>query len=131
MLKQLGISEGEGRAFEALEGDKYKLKAKSPLPKPAICIPRFEETELAEASTGSNEKVAPSTPVQTEAELADLVEEIGRAGDKVRSLKSSGAPKDEISAAVEVLLGLKAKLPAGHELNQKPMKKTKQKASAA
>eukprot|EP00962_Isochrysis_galbana_P036412 scaffold12586_cov132-Isochrysis_galbana.AAC.2 len=131
MLEQLGVPAGEGRAFGAIEGMGHQLQAEAPLPSPKIVIPRFEEEEGA-AGAAAARSDPPSPPQLTEAELAEVVAEVGRAGNRVRELKVSGADKEEIGAAVAALVGLKARLPPDHELNQKPAKKEmKQKAPAA
>jgi hypothetical protein len=132
LLEQLGVPQGEGRAFGALEGGAYQLQAEAPLPPPRIVIPRFEEEEGGAGGAAAGAACPPSAPQLTEAELAEVVAEVGRAGERVRELKVSGAGKEDIGAAVEALVGLKARLPPDHELNQKPAKKKmKQKAPAS
>jgi len=125
MLSQLGVDEGEGRDFAALEGGAWQLQAEAPLPPPRILIPRFEEEEAEEPG-------APQLQLAG-AELEALVADVGAAAERVRELKTGGAAADEVGAAVVALLGLKARLPPDHELNQKPGKKKgkKQKAPAA
>jgi hypothetical protein len=133
MLEQLGVPAGEGRAFEALESQGFQLQAEAPLPPPKIVIPRFEEEQGAPEASGAAAGTVslPSAPQLSEAELAEVVAEVGRAGERVRELKVSGAGKEDIGAAVEALVGLKARLPHDHALNLKPAKKKKaQKAPA-
>ena len=63
---------------------------------------------------------------------AELEAQIKEAGDKVRELKAAKASKDEVTAAVGLLLSLKEQLPPDHPDFPKPKgKKGKSKAAPA
>ncbi|XP_071834022.1 bifunctional glutamate/proline--tRNA ligase-like [Apostichopus japonicus] len=68
-------------------------------------------------------------PGHGEADVAALVEKITAQGDKVRSLKSSKAPKVDIDAEVKILLSLKVKYKAATGVDYKPGSNPPKKAS--
>ena len=65
------------------------------------------------------------------ADVAALEKQITEAADKVVTAKSSGASKDEVTALVGALLGLKNQLPEGHPGRPQDKKKKKKKSEGA
>jgi len=67
---------------------------------------------------------APGAP-QPSGDVAALEAKIAAQGEKVKSMKDSGADAAAVKAEVELLLGLKTQLPDDHP--QKPQDKKKKK----
>jgi methionyl-tRNA synthetase len=132
LLDQIACPEGQ-RTFAYLAPE-YALQAGTPLPKPAIIVPRYEppEEEAAAAEGGGAGAAAAEAPPAAELggeELAALEAQIKAQGERVRDAKAGG-DKAAVEAEVAGLLALKAQLPAGHELLSGGKKKKKSKSAA-
>ena len=131
LLDQIACPPKE-RTFAHLSPD-YALQAGTPLPTPAIIVPRYEPPEEEEAppaggATAAAAEVAP--PELSGDELLALEAQIKEQGDRVRDAKAGG-DSDRADAEVAALLALKAQLPSGHELLGGGKKKKKKSKSAA
>ena len=102
------MPEGGGRSFAAV-GEGSALQPGQPLPPPRIVFQRIEEADEAEGGGEAPPPAAALTAALTAAEEAALVAEVGAAGERVRSLKASGAGSEEVGGAVATLLELKAR----------------------
>uniref|UniRef100_A0A7S0L9A2 WHEP-TRS domain-containing protein n=1 Tax=Coccolithus braarudii TaxID=221442 RepID=A0A7S0L9A2_9EUKA len=102
--------------------DGNELRAGVELPTPRIIIPRLEVSEEQPADA--------EAPISAD-ELASLEAEVAAQGLAVRALKDAGAPKEQLNEQVGVLLGLKARLPDGHELKGGKKKKKKGKRASS
>jgi len=102
------VPEGGGRSFAAV-GEGSALQPGQPLPPPRIVFQRIEEADEAEGGGEAPPPAAALTAALTAAEEAALVAEVGAAGERVRSLKASGAGSEEVGGAVATLLELKAR----------------------
>ena len=89
------MPEGGGRSFAAV-GEGSALQPGQPLPPPRIVFQRIEEVDEAEGGGEAPPPAAALTAALTAAEEAALVAEVGAAGERVRSLKASGAGSKEV-----------------------------------
>jgi len=131
LLDQLGVP-SDARSFDALQPG-HELVGGTPLPQPAIIVPRYEPPELSESAEESAPAAEAVPAAVSGAQLAELEETIRAQGEKVRVakqlVKDGSGDKDDVDVAVATLLELKARLPAGHEMLAPPKKKKKQKQS--
>eukprot|EP00050_Salpingoeca_kvevrii_P003305 m.221047 g.221047 ORF g.221047 m.221047 type:complete len:776 (-) comp10805_c2_seq2:1614-3941(-) len=115
------------RKIKDLSPNYDNLKAGTSITIGDILFVKIEASQLPQVGSDATNAAAPA---MTPEELKKLEADIQSQGDAVRALKSAKAPKSEITAAVEKLLALKAKLPVDQQAAPTKSSKSKSKKSA-